>query len=235
MTTHFKDYSGSRTVNPENREIASSSARHDKIGFWGYFREGFDKAFALLALIFLAPIFLAVCILQLLSEGRPIFFAHTRIGRNGKSFKCLKFRTMAVDADKRLRKLLDEDPMALEEWESTQKLEKDPRVTCLGLFLRKTSLDEVPQFLNVVKGDMSIVGPRPIVSDEIPRYGSFFCDYTSVKPGITGLWQVSGRNDTSYDERVALDVDYVRNRSFFGDLKIILRTVKVVFSREGAF
>ena len=197
-------------------------------------RAGFDRGFALAALIFFAPFLLTVCVLLLVREGRPIFFGHTRIGKNGKTFKCLKFRTMAVDADERLAHLLKHDAEARKEWETTQKLENDPRVTCIGLFLRKTSLDELPQFFNVLKGDMAIVGPRPIVAAEVIRYGKHFGAYAPVKPGITGFWQVSGRSDVSYEDRVAMDVDYVNNRPFSRDIRIIVKTVRVVLAGDGA-
>lgn len=198
-------------------------------------RTVFDKFFALFALLFFAPFLLIISATILIKEGRPIFFGHTRVGKNGKSFKCLKFRTMAIDAEEKLASLLETDPKAREEWDATQKLDNDPRVTCLGLFLRKTSLDELPQFLNVLKGDMAIVGPRPIVTDEARHYGKNFVDYLSIKPGVTGFWQVSGRCTVTYDERVAMDVDYINNRPFKRDLKIILKTVEVVLARDGAY
>ncbi|WP_137700400.1 sugar transferase [Marimonas lutisalis] len=231
MGTHFHTFD---SVDSDASKLAAMAAKHNEASVTVHLRAAFDKAFALGALIFFAPFMLAVCALLLIREGRPVFFGHTRIGKNGKTFKCLKFRTMAVDANERLARLLASDAEARKEWEATQKLESDPRVTCLGLLLRKSSLDELPQFLNVLKGDMALVGPRPIVAEEAIRYGENFGDYISVKPGITGVWQVSGRSDVSYDQRVEMDVEYVKNRSFSRDLKIILKTVKVVLTRDGA-
>jgi len=195
---------------------------------------GFDKCFALTALVFFLPLFVVVGLLLLIREGRPLFFGHERVGKGGRRFRCYKFRTMVPDARERLAALLESDPAAKAEWDANQKLENDPRVTCLGLFLRKSSLDELPQFWNVLRGDMAVVGPRPIVQDEAAHYGEHFAEFLSVRPGITGLWQVSGRSSTSYDERVALDLDYIRNRSLRRDLAIIAKTVKVVLTRNGA-
>lgn len=190
--------------------------------------------FALAALLFFLPLFILIGGLMLIGEGRPLFFGHERVGKGGKRFRCLKFRTMALDADKRLAALLAEDPDARAQWETHRKLYDDPRITCLGELLRKSSLDELPQFWNVLRGDMALVGPRPIVEDEARHYGEHYADYLSVKPGLTGIWQVSGRSDVRYADRVALDVDYIRNRSFLGDLGIMAKTVRVVLSRAGA-
>lgn len=175
-----------------------------------------------------------IALVLLVTEGGPVFFAHKRVGLNGRAFYCLKFRTMAKDAEARLENLLAQDPAARAQWERNQKLDDDPRITCVGEFLRKSSLDELPQFLNVLMGEMAIVGPRPIVDAEAHHYGDHFADYLSVKPGVTGLWQVNGRSNTTYEERVAMDVDYVRNRSFPRDLGIIAKTVKVVALGKGA-
>lgn len=194
----------------------------------------FDKAFAAVALITLAPAMLVIALVLRLKAPGPVFFAHTRIGKDGRRFKCYKFRTMRADGDARLAWVFEIDPIARADWAAAQKLERDPRVHPVGQFLRRTSLDELPQFWNVLKGDMSIVGPRPIVDDEIERYGRHFADYCAVRPGITGAWQVGGRTGTDYDARVALDVDYVRNASFRGDLRIVLKTVGVVLKQRGA-
>lgn len=194
----------------------------------------FDKVFSVLALGFFAPFLLAVSVLILVTDGRPVFFGHTRVGLNGRRFKCLKFRTMVKDADARLQELLDNDPQAKLEWDATRKLRNDPRISCIGAFLRKTSLDELPQFWNVLRGDMSVVGPRPVVIEEAIYYKEHFADYLSVQPGVTGVWQVSGRSNTSYDTRVAMDVDYVHNRDFWGDIRIVAQTVKVIALRDGA-
>lgn len=194
----------------------------------------FDRVFAAAALLFFLPFFVIVAGLILIKDGRPIFFGHERVGKDGKVFKCLKFRTMVRDADKRIAHILATDPSAALEWRETQKLENDPRIHCAGRFLRKTSLDELPQFINVLRGEMSVVGPRPIVADEAKQYGEYYSDYLSVRPGVTGLWQVSGRSDTSYSDRVALDVEYVSNHNMLQDVAIIAKTVSVVLSCNGA-
>jgi lipopolysaccharide/colanic/teichoic acid biosynthesis glycosyltransferase len=197
-------------------------------------RSLFDRTFALCALLFFAPFLVLIALVILVTEGGPVFFAHKRVGLHGRAFYCLKFRTMAKDAEARLESLLENDPQARAQWEASQKLDDDPRITCVGEFLRKSSLDELPQFLNVLMGDMAIVGPRPIVDAEAHHYGEFYADYLSVKPGVTGLWQVNGRSSTTYEERVAMDVDYVSNRPFLRDLGIIVKTVKVVALGKGA-
>jgi lipopolysaccharide/colanic/teichoic acid biosynthesis glycosyltransferase len=190
---------------------------------------------AVIALVFLAPVMLAVGLAVFLQDGGPVLFAHRRIGRGGRYFYCLKFRSMASDAEQRLKDLLAADPAAREEWERDHKLRNDPRVTRLGAFLRKSSLDELPQLFNVLRGEMSLVGPRPIVDAEVAKYGRRFASYCAVKPGITGLWQVSGRNDTSYRTRVALDCVYASRRNLFLDSFIILCTVPAVLTRRGSY
>jgi exopolysaccharide production protein ExoY len=194
----------------------------------------FDRIFAALALLFFAPFLIVISMVIFFSDGGPILFRHKRVGRDGRTFNCLKFRTMANDAEQRLNAILEADPEARAEWEANQKLEDDPRITCVGEFFRKTSLDELPQFWNVLRGEMSVVGPRPIVADEARHYGENYRDYLSVRPGVTGLWQVMGRSRTTYAERVAMDVEYVRNRSFRMDISIILKTIKVMLARDGA-
>lgn len=193
-----------------------------------------DRVFSLLMLLFFLPFFATIAAIILFTERGPVFFAHERIGKDGRTFRCLKFRTMCLDAKYQLEHHLANNPEARAQWEKNQKLDNDPRITCVGEFLRKTSLDELPQFWNVLKGDMAVVGPRPIVADEMPRYGDQLSAYLSVKPGITGLWQVSGRSLTTYDERVALDVEYVQTRSFLKDAVIVLKTIKAVVTLEGA-
>lgn len=172
--------------------------------------------------------------IKLDSKG-PVFFGHTRIGRSGKPFKCYKFRTMIENSQEFLARYLDENPEAKKEWEANFKLEKDPRVTRVGQFLRKTSLDELPQLWNVLTGDMSLVGPRPITKDEVAYYDDYILDFYLVRPGITGIWQVSGRSDTTYEERVRLDSWYVRNWSVWLDITCLYKTIKVVLKREGAY
>jgi len=185
-------------------------------------------------LVLLAPFFLIVALL-VRADGGPAFFAHQRVGRGGKLFGCLKFRSMVIDSQARLEALLANDPAARAEWEATRKLKNDPRITRIGRFLRSTSLDELPQLINVLRGEMSLVGPRPVQEAEIDRYyGASAAHYMAVRPGITGLWQVSGRSETSYESRVALDVSYVSRPSLLADLSILLRTPVAVISRRGA-
>ena len=194
-----------------------------------------DVILAMLALIFLAPLMIVVGAMVWMQDGGPCFYAQTRIGRGGVGFKCLKFRSMLVDADQRLQALLARDPVARAEWDRDHKLRSDPRITVLGSFLRRSSVDEIPQLINVLRGEMSLVGPRPIVAAETVRYGRYMHDYCSVTPGITGLWQVSGRNDVSYRRRVALDVTYARSKSLLLDLKILLATIPAVLLRKGSY
>ena len=187
-----------------------------------------------LGLVLLSPFFLIVA-LMVRADGGPAFFAHQRVGRGGKLFGCLKFRSMVIDSQARLEALLASDPAARAEWEATRKLKNDPRITRIGRFLRATSLDELPQLINVLRGEMSLVGPRPVQVAEIDRYyGASAAHYMAVRPGITGLWQVSGRSETSYESRVALDVSYVSRPSMLTDLSILLRTPVAVLSRRGA-
>jgi len=195
-----------------------------------------DYFISLLIFPFIMPLFLIIAILIKLTSRGPVIYSQERVGRDGKTFRCYKFRTMYVDAEKRLKALLENNPEARAEWLEKYKLSNDPRVTPLGKFLRKTSLDELPQIFNVLKGEMSLVGPRPVVKEELERYyrdnASLYC---LVPPGITGLWQVSGRSNTTYEERVSLDCWYVRNWSLWLDIVIIFKTIKVVLKREGAY
>jgi lipopolysaccharide/colanic/teichoic acid biosynthesis glycosyltransferase len=198
-------------------------------------RAGLSLALALFAFVFLLPLLILVAAAIYAEDGGPVLFAHRRIGRNGRAFRCLKFRTMAVDADQRLAQLLRNDLIARAEWERDQKLRHDPRVTRLGAILRRTSLDELPQLINVLRGEMGLVGPRPIVESEVPKYGHRFHHYCRVKPGITGLWQVSGRNDTGYRTRVALDCVYAQRRSLILDVYILAATVPAVLLCRGSY
>ena len=197
-------------------------------------KRGADVVVSLTGIAALAPV-LALLVVVLKLGGGSAVFAHTRLGRNGRLFKCYKFRTMHTDAEHRLSDLLSKDEEAKHEWETHFKLKADPRVTSLGRILRKTSLDELPQLFNVLKGDMSLVGPRPVIEEELRLYGDYASDYLTVRPGITGLWQVSGRNDLDYDERVSLDVTYIRQWTLTLDLRILLKTVFVVFTHRGAY
>ena len=193
-----------------------------------------DIVIAASALVFLGPLLIVVAGLVYIVDPGPIFFAHRRLGRDGRSFPCLKFRSMVTDADQRLKQLLATSAEARDEWARDFKLRRDPRITSIGVFLRKSSIDELPQLLNVLRGEMSIVGPRPIVEGEIERYGRYYAHYSAVKPGITGLWQVSGRNDVTYRRRVALDVTYARNKCFVLDLRILAMTVPAVLLAKGS-
>lgn len=193
-----------------------------------------DTLLAIAAFVCLSPLFVVIPLLIKLTSKGPVFYRHCRLGRNGKPIRVWKFRSMFVDADERLRKLLSQDERAAAEWRENRKLRDDPRVTMLGKFLRKTSLDELPQFFNVISGEMALIGPRPITKDEVERYGSQYAVFSSVRPGVTGLWQVSGRSDADYGRRVALDIYYVFNWSPWMDIWILLRTVGVVLLMRGA-
>jgi exopolysaccharide production protein ExoY len=201
----------------------------------GLVKRWFDVIAATAAIVFLLP--LVVCVaaaIKLLDPG-PVFYRHRRIGLNGAPFDCLKFRTMVVDADTVLQRHLAANGDAAREWEQTRKLKRDPRVTPLGAAMRKTSLDELPQLLNILKGEMSFVGPRPIVDAEVPKYGAFIAHYLAARPGLTGPWQISGRNDVDYATRVALDRHYVEQWSLRRDLAIIAGTVRVVVTARGCY
>jgi exopolysaccharide production protein ExoY len=206
----------------------------DRISFFPIAKRALDIVGAGLGLVVLAPFFLIVA-MMVRADGGPAFFAHQRVGRGGKLFGCLKFRSMVIDSQARLEALLANDPAARAEWDATRKLKNDPRITRVGRFLRSTSLDELPQLINVLRGEMSLVGPRPVQEAEIDRYyGASAAHYMAVRPGITGLWQVSGRSETSYESRVALDVAYVSRPSLLADIAILLRTPVAVLSRRGA-
>ena len=185
--------------------------------------------------LLILPILLVLAILVGIDNKGRIIFAHRRVGQNGRLFPCYKFQSMVPDAQDRLEEYLAQNPEARKEWEESFKLTNDPRVTKLGAFLRKTSLDELPQLWNVLMGDMSLVGPRPIVMQEIDRYGDYIREYYMVPPGITGMWQVNGRSDTTYEERVAMDTWYVRNWSVWIDLVYLFKTIKTVFTGKGAY
>jgi len=186
---------------------------------------------ALCGIALLSPVMITIGILNKLDSKGPIFFGHKRLGMNGELIKVYKFRSMLPNAEELLKKLTPEQKV---EFEKNFKLENDPRITKLGNFLRKSSLDELPQLLNILKGNMSIVGPRPIVEKEIEKYGMYGNKLLSVKPGLTGNWQASGRSDTTYEERVQLDMEYIDTRNIFMDIKIMLKTVGVVIKKQGA-
>jgi Undecaprenyl-phosphate galactose phosphotransferase WbaP len=191
--------------------------------------------FAALVLMVLGALPLLYIALRIRRDGGPAMFAHQRVGQSGKVFPCFKFRTMQVDAEERLRELLANDPAARAEWEREFKLRNDPRITPIGQFLRRTSLDELPQLFNVIRGEMSLVGPRPVIRAELARYGDDVDYFLMVRPGMTGLWQVSGRNDTSYETRVYLDTWYVKNWSLWYDIAIMFKTIRVVLNKDGAY
>jgi undecaprenyl-phosphate galactose phosphotransferase len=199
-------------------------------------KRAFDLVAASLLLLFLAPLLALVAAKIRLTDGGGVIFAHTRVGRHGRLFPCFKFRTMVRNSAAVLAELLARDPAARAEWAKDRKLKHDPRITLLGRFLRKTSLDELPQLLNVVRGEMSLVGPRPVVPDELELYGEAKIYYLQVRPGLTGLWQISGRNDIDYDRRVGLDAWYVRNWTLWYDILILVRTLAIVRPRNnGAY
>jgi exopolysaccharide production protein ExoY len=194
-----------------------------------------NRLVALALLVPLGPVMLGIALLvRRGDEEAPVLFGHYRVSRSGNLFRCFKFRTMHPNADALLAQLLEDDEDARAEWQRDQKLVNDPRVTAIGKILRKTSLDELPQLLNVLRGEMRLVGPRPVTVPELERYGVARWHYLQVRPGMTGLWQVSGRNNTTYEERVALDRRYVEQRSLGMDAAILLKTIKVVLFREGA-
>ena len=192
-----------------------------------------DVALALIAIVLFAPLLLIIALLVSL-DGGPIIFKHVRVGAGGRPFACFKFRSMVVDSADVLTHLLETDPVIAAEWSLTHKLQDDPRITKVGKFLRVTSLDEIPQLFNVLRMEMSLVGPRPITADEVGRYGDAIHYYYRARPGLTGLWQVSGRAGINYAERVRLDISYVRNWSLAQDCKIIALTIPAVLMREGA-
>lgn len=194
----------------------------------------FDIVFGAALIVFLAPLMLIIAALVKL-DGGPALYGHRRVGANGQGFRCWKFRSMVVNADRVLAQVLRSDPDARAQWERDFKLRSDPRITPIGRFLRTTSLDELPQLFNVIAGDMSLIGPRPIVTEEIPRYGDAFRHYCACRPGMTGLWQVSGRNGVDYARRVTFDEQYATGWSFLLDLVVLCRTVVVVTQRNGAY
>lgn len=209
----------------DNKHIVRNSSRSKRL---------FDVVFATCALVAFAPLIGLVALIIKITDGGPAIFSQERRGLNGELFRCYKLRSMVPDAGEKLKQLLATDEDARQEWNLTQKLQDDPRITAVGKFIRKTSLDELPQLINIIRGDMSIVGPRPIVQNEVAKYGAKIAAYDSVLPGLTGLWQISGRSDVSYDERVELDVQYASERSFWGDVRIVVLTIPAVLFSKGA-
>jgi exopolysaccharide production protein ExoY len=201
----------------------------------GAIKLGFDVTGAVIALMMLFPLLCLIALIIKLSGAGPALYRHSRIGQNGRMFSCWKFRTMVVNSDDVLRRHIVANPDAAAEWEQTRKLKQDPRITPIGLVLRKSSADELPQLFNIIRGEMSFVGPRPIVSAEVRKYGPYINDYLRARPGLTGAWQVSGRNDTDYETRVQLDRAYVQNWSLWRDVIIIAKTVRVVLATRGSY
>lgn len=195
----------------------------------------FDVSCTIAIMILAAPLLLILTLAALVSSKGPILYGHRRVGFRGQEFMCLKFRTMVVDGDKVLAEHLAANPAAAAEWAQNQKLRNDPRITPLGHFLRKTSLDELPQLINILRGEMSLIGPRPVVDEELARYGARRAAYLSARPGLSGLWQVSGRSATTYERRTELDEIYVNSWSLWGDMKIMLRTLPELLPSSRAF
>jgi len=219
---------------PDTSNFQTGSLVASRFNFAGSDRI-LDIVVATVALVFFAPLMFFIVLAIKLSSRGPVLFKQERLGRGGQTFSCYKFRTMRIDSEAILDELLATDPVARAEWDRDQKLRNDPRILSVGGLLRRTSLDEFPQFLNVLMGDMSIVGPRPIVAAEAVRYRRYINDYFAVRPGITGLWQVSGRNLTTYRRRVACDVLYVRAKSARNDVRIMAMTVPTVLLARGAY
>lgn len=193
-----------------------------------------DIVLALSGMVLLAPLLIICYLATIVTSPGPALFRHRRVGFNGRHFDCLKFRTMVTDAPERLRNLLESDPLAAAEWISNRKLRNDPRVTAIGAILRKSSLDELPQLFNVLKGDMSIVGPRPVPDEELERYAASISAYLACRPGITGLWQVSGRSTTTYSKRIACDTFYANHWSIALDAKILIVTLPALLATDDA-
>jgi len=213
--------------------IDVSPQRSSPIG--GKAKRGFDVVFASVALIALSPLFLLIAALIKVSDGGPIFYRHRRVGWHMRSFDCLKFRTMMPNSDRVFQRHLQTSPGAAQEWNESRKLKNDPRITTVGKVLRELSLDELPQLINILRGDMSVVGPRPVVLDELRLYGPNADSYLEARPGLTGAWQVSGRNDVSYAVRATLDRTYVEKWSLASDVVIILKTIPAVISAKGSY
>ncbi|NEO98286.1 MAG: sugar transferase [Symploca sp. SIO2E9] len=220
---------------PASRSGQIGLARHRLDG--NLAKRLFDVIFSLSVLILLMPIYLILAMLIAISSPGPIFYIQERVGKNYKSFGCMKFRTMVNNADEILLDMMATSPTLRQEFEENFKLKQDPRITWIGRFLRLTSLDEFPQFWNVLKGDMSVVGPRPLVPEEIHKYGRHMDKVLTIRPGITGLWQVSGRNDIPYNRRVQMDVYYVNYRSFWLDILLVVKTIGVIIfpQNNGAY
>ncbi len=228
----YADGAASASTNPVTDDFRDGPQRLFR---YNVVKRALDVLAVCVALPILLPLLLAIATAVRLSSPGSVFFSHRRILRRGAFFSMWKFRTMCENSTEVLDTYLKQHPEARAEWLKTHKLREDPRITRVGQFLRRTSLDELPQLWNVLRGDMSLVGPRPIVAAEVERYGKYFACYCKVKPGLTGLWQVSGRSEVSYEERVQLDCRYVREWSLRGDSRILLRTLSSVANQDGAY
>lgn len=218
-----------------NYQFAPFTERSAKTPCGGAIKRVFDFLLALTAIIILSPLLVSVAIAVRLSDGGPAFFGHTRMGFSGKTFKCWKFRSMAPNSDAVFKEYLANNPEAAREWHLNQKIQNDPRITRLGYFLRKYSIDELPQLFNILVGDMSFVGPRPIQRSEFDKYGYSLRHYLSTRPGLTGLWQISGRSNSSYQKRVVFDRYYVTHWAMLTDIAVILKTVPVAVTGSGSY
>jgi exopolysaccharide production protein ExoY len=225
-------YSRLAFVDDSSVEIGAEGLAYCPLGGWT--KRTLDITLALTLLVLLAPLILIVALLISVTSAGDVFFSQRRIGLKGGSFSCFKFRTMVPNAEAVLRSYLENNPEAAREWGERQKLQYDPRITWLGQLLRRSSIDELPQLINVLRGEMSLIGPRPIVASELDRYGEFHRDYLSTRPGLTGMWQVSGRSRRPYQDRVALDRYYVRRWSIWLDLWIIINTIPAVLRFDDA-
>ena len=236
MTPHFRRQDARHADWQGDRDTFFSRGSHPQSSpLGGIAKRAVDLTIASLALIPFLPLIALVCAAIAFFEGTPVLYRHPRVGYGRRPFLCLKFRTMVADADEILRHHLQSSPVAAREWAQSRKLKNDPRVTVVGAVLRKFSLDELPQLINVLRGEMSIVGPRPIVADEVIMYGADARYYFMARPGLTGPWQVGGRNDESYKDRVALDRAYVENWSLWKDISIMIKTVPVVLNSKGSY
>lgn len=228
------------TIIGQSNTIQQNVKINEKINvrniLYNFFKRIIDIIGGLVGVILLIPITLCVYIVRIIKKENdgPLFYEQLRYGKNGRKFRIYKFRSMCIDADKKLKEYLEQNEEARREFEENQKLTNDPRITKMGEFLRKTSLDELPQMINILKGDMSFIGPRPVVDVEIEKYGVNKNKFLSVKPGLTGYWQVNGRSNTTYDERIEMELYYVDNKSFWLDVKIFFKTFVSVIKKEGA-
>ena len=211
-----------------------STANSENPALGGMVKRTFDLVLATSVLLLLSPLFVFTAIAIRLTSRGPVLFGHLRVGHGGQTFRCWKFRTMCADAEQVLAAYLESNPAAKQEWQTHRKLKDDPRITRLGRVLREYSVDELPQLINVIRGEMSLVGPRPVVRDELAYYSKDAAQYCATRPGITGLWQVSGRSDVDYTRRVELDTRYVATWSFWSDIAILLRTVPAVLGARGS-